>query len=348
MLQGQATYSYNGQEQPAEVQVHPSRLAILIRDHYGDVRTIYWYYDQVFLQGTALAYPGLPAQQLRPLTSELFTAIESKMQKQKRSVTNKKGLTLVKVLLVLLMLGLLFYFFAVPWIGGKLAARIPVDYEKSLGNGMYNSMKGGFQVDDSRTVYINEFFRQLKFPSKYDIKVTVVKSDVSNAFAIPGGHIVVYDRLLNGLTSYEELAALLSHEAIHIEHRHTLRNLCRELSSKLFFSLLFESMEGAGSVLLANADQLKSLSYSRSLETEADEEGARLLAERGMDCNGFIRLFGVFKKEMSTGTQTPEFINSHPNLDKRIGHIQQLDYCRRPASSDTTLQHIFLKMQTAP
>lgn len=208
-------------------------------------------------------------------------------------------------------------------------------------------MKGSFTIDKKRTAYLNEFFQQLKFSSKYQIQITVVKSDVVNAFAMPGGHIVVYDKILSGMKSYEQLAALLSHEFTHIENRHTLRNLFRQFSSRIFLALLVGNTDAVSSVLINNADNLKSLSYSRSLETESDENGARLLAERGIDCKGFADLFQLFKKE-TAGAEPPEFINSHPNLDKRIKNIQELNFCQqRSFTKDSALHTLFLKIQTA-
>jgi predicted Zn-dependent protease len=76
-----------------------------------------------------------------------------------------------------------------------------------------------------------------------------------------------------------------------------------------------------GGVIINNADDLKSLSYSRALEKEADDNGARLLADRKIDCGGYLKLFQVLKKE-TQGAQPHEWINSHPNLDKRIQNIE--------------------------
>ncbi len=320
----------------------------MLKDQHIATRTVYWYYEQVVKEGiNAFTYPGLPKQVLRPHSTELYQVIEQKMEGRKRSVTKRTGSTFLKVLLVLLVVLLLFYIYGVPWIAGKMAERFPVSTEKKLGEQFYQSMKGSFSVDEGRTAYVNSFFKALKIPSEYDIQVTVVKSNVTNAFAMPGGHIVIYDHLLNQLGSYEELAALLSHEFTHIEQRHSLKSIFRQFSSKIFLSLIVGNYDVVGSVLLNNADQLKGLSYSRSLETESDERGARLLAERKIDCEGFTRLLQILKKQ-AAGPEPPELVASHPNIDSRIKNMRSLDVCSGfQPTQDTILHGLFLRIKTA-
>lgn len=338
----QATYTYQGNAQQAEVSLQARRLAITLKDGQGGARTLYWYYDSIRKQGyDSFEHPGPPVQTLRPVSSELYAQIVQKAEKGQRRAGRRGGATLLRVLFFLLALVVAFYFFGLPWLAGKMANRFPPDYERQMGDGMYESLRRGFQVDERKTAYVNEFFREMKIPSKYDIRITVVRSKEVNAFAIPGGHIVVYEGILEGMDSYEELAALLAHEFTHVEQRHSLRSIFREYSSRIFLALLFGQSDVVSSVLIGNADQLKGLSYSRSLETEADEEGAALLAARRIDCAGFVRLFELLKKE-SAGQRIPEFVNSHPNLDRRIESIRDLPACRnnRPLS-DTALQSIF-------
>jgi predicted Zn-dependent protease len=341
-------YTYNDVTHQVEITLLKDKLAIVLKDEYGQPRTIYWYYDVISLQGhDTFAHPGPPPQTLRPLSSEIYQQVQQKAQRKKRSIGSRKGLTLLKVLIVLLALALAFYFWAVPWIAGKMANRFPINYEKRMGEQMYQVLKGGFPVDEQRTAYVNEFFKKMNISSRYDIQITVVKSDQANAFAIPGGHIVVYDKVLNGMASYEELAALLSHEFTHIENRHSLRNIFRQVSSKIFLSLLFGNSDAVGSVVIDNADKLKGLSYSRGLESEADENGAELLAARKIDCQGFVKLFELLKKE-TAGVSTPELVNSHPDLDNRIAGIRELEVCRKnQPTRDTSLHTLFLKIQTA-
>ncbi len=92
---------------------------------------------------------------------------------------------------------------------------------------------------------------------------------------------------------------------------------------------------------------MKNLSYSRSLEKEADTFGVQLLAQRSIDCAGFIELFRKLKKQAGQ-QEPPEMINSHPNLEKRIRYIQQLKICTQAAPAQhPQLQTLFLKIKNA-
>ncbi|HEX2533694.1 MAG TPA: M48 family metalloprotease, partial [Chitinophagaceae bacterium] len=115
--------------------------------------------------------------------------------------------------------------------------------------------------------------------------------------------------------------------------------------SQIVLSLLLGDFSVAGSILLRNADELKNLSYSRSLESEADAEGARLLAARGIDCRGFVQLFRLLKRE-SGAAEPNEWLSSHPNLDKRMEQIRKLDFCTQQPPEDSTLRHRFLQLKT--
>lgn len=342
-----ATYYYEGQGASATATLLKHKLSIQIQRE-GTLSEVFWYYDQIMKgEGGRFLYPGHVHQELHIPSSAFAGELTQLMTQQAGSVRHYRSNTLLKVLILLLALGALFYFVAMPRIAAGLANNVSRDYERQLGESMYRSMSGSFTVDEKRTALINDFFHAMQVPSEYPIKITVVKGDVVNAFAIPGGRIVVYDKLLSGIGSYPELAALLAHEYVHVQNRHTLRSLFRQFSSRLFLSLFLGNLENVGAVLIANTDQLKDLSYSRSLETEADEEGADLLAKRGIDCKGFVRLFELLQKETG-GEEVPEFINSHPNLDKRIRNIQEQSYCKgQQPVQDNTLRGLFLQIKTA-
>ena len=133
-----------------------------------------------------------------------------------------------------------------------------------------------FETDEEMTALVNEFAANIEFNTEYPINITVVNENVVNAFAIPGGQIVVFDGLLSKMTCKEELAALLAHEVAHVHHRHSLKSMCKSLAGALFVSLVFGDAEGISSILVENSNALMDLSYSRKLELEADNKGCLL------------------------------------------------------------------------
>jgi len=342
-METNAIYSFNGEEQPANVSFLKNKLSILLKTN----REVFWYYEQIKRENVySFRYTEYPPQLLRISSSALSDELENRIQKGSKRVNVGKMAPLLKVLLFFFAFLLIAYLFLVPWIASVLANRFPVSYEKSIGDQTFNAMKADFVLNEKKTAYINEFFKEMQIQSRYDIQIIVVKGDVVNAFALPGGRIVVYDQLLNKLGSYPELAALLTHEFTHVENRHTVRTLLRQLGSKVFLSLIIGDATAVGGIIINNADDLKSLSYSRALEKEADDNGARLLADRKINCDGYIKLFQVLKKE-TQGAQPHEWINSHPNLDKRIKNIEGNPFCKNSAPQmDSSLHHLFLRLHT--
>ena len=339
-----AIYRFNEEEQRATISFLKNKLSILLENK----REVFWFYDQVKRENVyTFKYTSYPPQLIRLSSSAFADELENRILKGNKKVNVGKMSPLLKVLLIFIAFLIIAYLFLVPWIASALAGRFPMSYEKSIGDQTFNAMKTDFVVDEKKTVYINEFFTQMKIPSNYDVQIVVVKGDLVNAFALPGGRIVVYDKLLNQLGSYPELCALLAHEFTHVENRHTIKTLFRQFGSKIFLSLVLGDATAVGGVIINNADDLKSLSYSRALEKEADENGARLLADRKIDCDGFVRLFEILKQETKGDPKTAEWISSHPNLDKRVENIKDNPFCKNSSSRvDSMLYHFFLQLKT--
>ncbi len=348
-MQANATYSFHSDDpQPAFVSLLKHNLQITLWQE-GAERKVIWQYDQVIKDAEShfvFAYTTYPPQMIALQSPDLAAQLTARLQNSQKVYFNRRRSTIFKIATGIVVFIAVAYFFVLPWIAAGFASRIPPSYEKEMGDQLYQSMKSGFEIDEAKTAYLNDFFQQLQIPSQYDIRITVVKSDVANAFAMPGGHIVVYDKIIRDMTSYPELAALLAHEFIHVENRHSLKSIFRQLSSRLFILMIMGDAGGVGDIIIGNADYLKTLSYSRSLEKEADEHGLALLSQRHIDCNGFVRLFQLLKKESTA--EPSEWVSSHPNLNKRIQNIQQNVMCQQQqATNDATLHQLFLKLKTA-
>ena len=235
------------------------------------------------------------------------------------------------------------YILLVPWLSEKIAMTVEPATEAQFGNAVYNAMAIIKQEQKDASVLVNEFFSVMRVATDYNIRVTVVKGDVVNAFALPGGHIVIYTGLLNQLHSYPELASLLSHEFIHVNNRHSTKAIFRQMGSRVFLSLLLGNFGSVTSVLIDNAERFKSLKYSRSLEREADLEGLELLKKRKIDPKGFAAMLQRLK-ESSTGSDMPEFLESHPGIDKRISYIREATG-QVTVEENPQLEHIFEKIK---
>jgi len=351
-------YIQGGGEQDATILFLKDKLSIGIRDEHGNPRIVFWPFDQIirdsfWKRGQSLVRCGTyPVQTIEVGAKEFADKLESIFKDRERSwisrTLNKNVMGMVKVLAVFFALLAAAYIWLIPFLAERLAKKVPISYEERLGDGIYNELKPSFVIDAEKTAHINDFFRELNINSKYNIRITVVNENIANAFAMPGGNIIVYDKLIADMSGYEELAALLSHEFTHVNEKHTTRSLFRKLASSLFLSILLGDVGAVGNVIINNADDLKGLSYSRKLEKEADMNGLKLLSERKIDCNGFIRLFELLQKEVSeTKDQPAEWISSHPDLKKRIAYTRSNElFNKNGVEVNETLKTLFLKIKS--
>lgn len=327
-----AVYDAGGGAEPAEATVLASEKQISIGlQEDGKPVILQWYTrDTVAVfdssaQASRLTNSSDRKVKLTVTGKEAFDFI-THLKEEQNKPWHKKDRTREWVRNSFLFLGIAgilvaVYFLMVPWLAAKAASAVSVQTEEQFGNTVYDQLALSWQEDTAATAVVNDFFREMQVPSDYTIRITVVKSSVVNAFALPGGRIVIFTGLLRQLKTYPELAALLGHEFTHVNNQHATRSVFRKLGSRVFIALLFGRIGSVTSVLASQADNLKSLTYSRKLEREADEKGLLLLKQRNIDPDGFVRMFQRLKTS-EPADQTPEFLASHPDIDKRIASIR--------------------------
>ena len=250
---------------------------------------------------------------------EAFPNISGKNFLEKVADSGWKGIIGIVVLLLGAIAGL--YFFVVPFFGEMSARFIPQQYEEQLGEAVYGNMIQTYTIDSAKTKLVNELVKDIDFQTPYNLKMVVVDFDQKNAFAMPGGYIIIYSGIIDEMQNHSELLGLLAHEVSHVNHRHSLRSIFRSLSSYIFISVLLNDVNGITTVLLDNINNFKGLSYSRKLEKEADIEGLKILYHNQIDPKGMVKLFEVLMKEGDMPGQL-EFLSSHPLTTKRIEYIE--------------------------
>jgi predicted Zn-dependent protease len=162
------------------------------------------------------------------------------------------------------------------------------------------------------------------------IQVIVVRSSKVNAFARPGGFIVVNSRLLKEVESESELAGVLAHEMAHISKRHVMKKLMKELGLAFLFSAASGS-KSATEQLGAIAKTLSSTAYDREFETEADEAAIIYMENAGFSPHGLAEFLYKLKDEDESSLQGLSWFSTHPELEERAKHILSLT----PEKSDS-------------
>lgn len=146
-----------------------------------------------------------------------------------------------------------------------------------------------------------------------------------NAFALPGGTVIMTDQFVEKFPQDDVLAGVLGHEIGHVIEKHGLRQVYRSLSVFILVSLMAGETGPLLEDVLLEGGLLLSLSYSREHESSADRFGVELSDRAGFDPSGLAVFFE--KLEGRTGG-TPQWLSTHPSSKERVkaigDHIQSL------------------------
>jgi len=161
-------------------------------------------------------------------------------------------------------------------------------------------------------------------PYKFVLRIT---DGPPNAFAFPGGGVVVTKGLLEEIRSENELAFILGHELGHFKNRDHLVGLSRTAVSLLFTWATF-NMANIGDSTSDFAGFINSISdrsAGRSRELAADEFGLELLNKTFGHIDDAERFFERRQKdEAARGLSTPKYFSTHPVSEARIQKMKKL------------------------
>jgi beta-barrel assembly-enhancing protease len=201
-------------------------------------------------------------------------------------------------------------------IARVVVEHIPVEQEKMLGEQAFTSMRGTLSLQESGPAYeaVQTLGLRLAPAGKYRYQFHVANDAAVNAFALPGGIIVVNTGLIAATRHPEALAGVLAHEVQHVEQRHSLQALVKNLGLRGLWILVTGDI--SGSTVGQAALELTSLSFSRDAEEQADAAGFDGLVAAGIDPRGMADFFAVM--ETLEGSATPAvFLSTHPTSGDR-------------------------------
>jgi predicted Zn-dependent protease len=187
------------------------------------------------------------------------------------------------------------------------------DWEQQVGNQMYLPMKqsqgGDFIIDPDLTEYIqgvgNRLAAQARRKEDLQFEFSIINSSVPNAWALPGGKIVVNRGLLIKLDSEAELAAVIGHEIVHADAAHGARQQSKGMLAQIgaIASMVVLGSKVENSAVREIAMMVPTLGaqlimqrYGRDAERESDEYGMLYMSEAGYDPQGAVELQETFVK----------------------------------------------------
>jgi Zn-dependent protease with chaperone function len=184
--------------------------------------------------------------------------------------------------------------YAIPAVTDAVAEQVPTDWEERLGQDYYQQyIKSSIKETDPKVVEaLDKIAKRLltAVPDQpYKFRIYVHPSNAVNAFALPGGTIVVLQGLINITETPEELAGVLAHEFQHVLKRHSTRHIIRSEAINIFATVV--SGDSMMNAILQAGGVIEFLRYSRTLESQADAEGMKMILASQVDPKGMIRIF---------------------------------------------------------
>ncbi|HEY0844432.1 MAG TPA: M48 family metallopeptidase [Noviherbaspirillum sp.] len=208
-------------------------------------------------------------------------------------------------------------------LSGWVADKVPLHYEQKIGNLVLAQTRAQARLIEDGPAHdaVKAIGTRLTTGSRYSYRWFVADSKEVNAFAAPGGVIVVHAGLIHKTARAEELAGVLAHEVAHVEQRHSLRSLIKNAGFGVALSLALG--DWSGTALSGWIAKLSELKFSRDTEMEADREGLRLLVQAGMDPEPMAAFFGKLADEESKAAAALSLLATHPASEQRMAALRE-------------------------
>lgn len=155
-----------------------------------------------------------------------------------------------------------------------LAPYVPPSWEKKFGDTLVGDFGGRFCTGAAGQAALRKLAHELS-PDADRLNIRVVRVPMVNAAALPGGNIVIFDKLLADAPGPDAVAGVLAHEMGHVQERHVTQAMIREFGLGALVGML-------GGSTGSSVDALDSLHYSRSAEAQADGDAIATLRRAGI------------------------------------------------------------------
>ena len=224
--------------------------------------------------------------------------------------------TFAAVLLVAAGLILAFYRWGTPWAATQLTRQVPLAWETGLADRFVRDLDQGWLKPSKLPPELRRY-------RGYEPRLVLHfrRGMGANAFALPGGTIVMTDGIVELADKQQlgddALVGVLAHEIGHVMHRHTTRMIVEQGVLNVGLGLALGDVSW---LLSMGGSMLTGLAYRRSHESEADCFAAALMTRTGGATAPMAELLLRMEgggKEQHEGGSWIEFVSSHPLTPQR-------------------------------
>lgn len=250
-----------------------------------------------------------------PLAAALRAALERARRARGRG---RRAVALLVFLVLLPLLALLLLWAFRDALADAVVRRLPHAVDAQVGALVEAQARaqGQLAADGAALRAVRQTGQRLtaRLSTPHSFRFELARDPSVNAYAAPGGFVVVHAGLLAAAEGPEELAGVLAHEVGHVTRRHSLRQMVFQAGFAAALRLVLGSPDGAVGVLAGSARQLSSLGFSREQEREADLEALLLLQQARLPADGLARFFGRLSSQAGGA---PAWLSTHPDPGQR-------------------------------
>lgn len=236
------------------------------------------------------------------------------------------GRTRIGIEIAVILAGVLLLGGLLVSISGRLASGllpfIPQSFDRRLGEALFASFSVGARAcpDPRAESYVKslaEPLEKVRRETEYPLHFFVADDPSPNAFALPGGFVIVNRGLVETAADGSEVAGVLAHEIEHVDLRHATSRALHQMSGSILFQLFFLGPGFGTAAQIYNS--LGQSSFSRDQESAADREGAKLLQRAGIDPKALGR---YLTRLSSDAPQIPVWLSTHPDSPERAKALE--------------------------
>jgi len=220
--------------------------------------------------------------------------------------------------------------YGVPWSAEIIAHRLPRSVLHQAGKQTLDMLDRSFwapsKLDGSLQERLRLHFQPLILGHpdlNLQVQFRAGGSLGANAFALPGGMLILTDEMVRLAETPDELLAVLAHEAGHVYHRHGVQRLIQD--SLLGFGILAISGDASGSphLFLGLPVVLTEMAYSREFERQADRYALTYLRSQGISPRNFYNLMRRLQQENprqipAAQERWSNYLSTHPSIEERL------------------------------
>ena len=222
--------------------------------------------------------------------------------------------------------------------------------EEKLGELYWKSINSS-EIEVSNNIILNsvdsiiERICETNDLNKDNFKVHVIQNSQVNAFALPGGHLIIYTGLITHNDNQDAVTGVICHELAHIELNHVMKKLVKEIG----LSALLSATSGTGGEVIKEGSKiLSSLAFDRSLEKEADLKAIEYLKNANINPEPLANFLYLLAGEENGLLESLAWIRTHPVSKERAEYIiAEIDNAEEYTSaiSNSTWQRVKMEIQ---